>query len=80
LLIGVGNADGSALTGTVDSWTLTPSDDDRDEGDVTYALSAQGTLYNADASLFGTYDLQLTAQMTDSGSLIITSGTLTETQ
>jgi hypothetical protein len=80
LLIGVGNADGSALTGTVDSWTLTPSDDDRDEGDVTYALSAQGTLYNADGSLFGTYDLQLTALMTDSGSLIITSGTLTETQ
>jgi hypothetical protein len=76
-LIGVGNADGSVLTGTVDSWNLTPSGDD--EGD-TYVLSTQGTLYNADGSLFGTYDVELTAQMADSGNLMITSGTLTETQ
>jgi hypothetical protein len=77
LLISIGNADGSALTGSVDSSTLTPTGDDED---ATYALSAQGTLYNADGSLFGTYDLQLTARMTDSGTLTITSGTLTETQ
>jgi hypothetical protein len=77
-LIGVGNADGSVLTGTVDSWNLTSSGDD--EGDGTYTLSAQGTLYNADGSLFGTYDVQLTARLADSGILLITSGTLTETQ
>jgi hypothetical protein len=74
--IGVGNADGSSLTGTVDFWNVTPIDEEAD----TYALSAQGTLYNADGSLFGTYDVELSAVLDDSGNLIITSGTLKETQ
>jgi hypothetical protein len=76
-LIGISNADGSTLTGTVDSWNLTPTGDDESD---TYVLSVQGTLYNADGSTFGTYDAELTGQLTDSGSLVITSGTLTETQ
>jgi hypothetical protein len=75
-LISIGNADGSVLTGTVDSSSLAATDDESD----TYVLSVQGTLYNADGSLFGTYDAELTGQLTDSGSLMITSGTLTETQ
>jgi hypothetical protein len=74
--IGVGNVDGSTLTGTVDSWNITPVDEEAD----TYALSAHGTLYNADGSLFGSYDVQLSTAMDDLGNLIITSGTLTETQ
>jgi len=74
--IGIGNADGSSLTGTVDSWNVTPIDEEAD----TYALSAQGTLYNADGSLFGTFDVALSATADDSGNLTITSGTLTETQ
>jgi hypothetical protein len=74
--IGVSNADGSSLTGTVDYWRLTPIDEEAD----TYTLSAQGTLYNADGSLFGSYDVELSAAMDDSGNLSIASGTLTETQ
>jgi hypothetical protein len=76
-LVSVTNADGSTLTGTVDSWNLTPTGDDESDACV---LSVQGTLYNADESIFGTYDAELTVQVTDSGSLVITSGTLTETQ
>jgi hypothetical protein len=76
LQIGVGNADGSNLTGTVDSWNLTPIDE---EGD-TYTLSVQGTLYNADGSLFGTCDVELSTVMDDAGNLSITSGTLQEVQ
>ena len=76
--IGVDDADGSILGGTVDSWNVTPIDEEAD----TYALSALGTLYNADGSLFGTYDLELSAQQMDddAGNLIITSGTLKEIQ
>jgi hypothetical protein len=74
--IGIGNADGSTLTGTVDFWNITPIDEEAD----TYTVSAQGTLYNADGSLFGSYDVELSTMMDDSGNLIITSGTLTETQ
>jgi hypothetical protein len=75
-VISIDNADGSVLTGTVDSSSLTTADDESDN----FVLSVQGTLYNADGSLFGTYDAELTGQVTDSGSLMITSGTLTETQ
>jgi hypothetical protein len=74
--VGVGNADGSMLTGTVDSWSVTPIDEEAD----TFALSAQGTLYNADGSLFGTYDVELSARKDDAGNLIISSGTLNEIQ
>ena len=70
-------ADGSTLTGTVDSSSLAPTGDEESDN---YVLSVQGTLYNADGSIFGTYDAELTGQLTDSGSLVITSGTLTETQ
>jgi hypothetical protein len=72
----VADADGSILSGTVDSWSVTPINEEAD----TYALSAQGTLYNADGSLFGTYDVELSAQKDDAGNLIITSGTLKEMQ
>jgi hypothetical protein len=74
--IAVGNADGSSLTGTVDSWHLIPIDEEAG----TYTLSAQGTLYNADGSLFGACGVELSTVMDDGGNLIITSGTLTETQ
>jgi hypothetical protein len=77
LQIGIGNADGSLLTGTVDTWSVTPVGDD--EAD-TYSVSAQGTLYGGDGSLVGTYDVELTTHQTDAGDLTITSGTLTETQ
>jgi hypothetical protein len=43
-------------------------------------VSAQGTLYDGDGSVVGTYDVELTTQQTDAGDLTITSGTLTEVQ
>jgi hypothetical protein len=76
-VIAIDNADGSTLTGTVDSWSLAPTGNDESDN---YVLSVQGTLYNADGSIFGTYDAELTGQLSDSGSLVITSGTLTEMQ
>jgi hypothetical protein len=77
LQIGIGNADGSSLTGTVDIWSVTQVGDDEADG---YSVSAQGTLYDGDGSVVGTYDVELTTQQTDAGDLTITSGTLTEVQ
>jgi hypothetical protein len=75
--IAIGEPDGSTVTGTVDSSNLTPTGDDESD---TFTLSAQGTLYNADGTVFAMYDTTLSAVMDDAGNLIITSGTLTETQ
>ena len=81
LQIAIGNADGSVLTGTIDYWSIVSSTDDEDgPTDDPSSVSAQGTLYDADGNVFGMYDVELTAQPTDSGDLAITSGTLTEVQ
>jgi hypothetical protein len=71
------NADGSVLTGTVDSWNIVPTTDDEDG---PQSVSAQGSLYDADGNFVATYDVEASAQPTDSGDLQITSGTLTEVQ